>query len=81
MKATVIYYDRWKPCKESTIEGETEHDIFETYVNWNDTLKYCNGSYYKWKDEEWEKAYRKFLDGCKGNFFLNCAVRRGVLID
>lgn len=81
MKATLIYHKDYKPDSEVVIEGENEIDLFTDYTNMNDTLRYCNGSYYRWKDAEWNKKYHEFLDGYKGNFFLACAVERGALID
>lgn len=75
----VIYYS---DTRESTsqITG-TFGQIFKSYTNMNDRLRYCNGCYYKFENPALEKAYHTFLKCYKGNFFLDCAVARGCLID
>lgn len=75
----VIYHS---DTRESTsqITGTFEQ-IFKSYTNMNDRLRYCNGSYYKFENPALKKAYNTFIKCYKGNFFLDCAVARGCLID
>lgn len=81
MEAIVIYHRNYKPEREEVIVGNTEEEIFAKYTDTNDMYKYCNGTYIRWKDNEWEKKYRDFLDSRKNNYFLARAVARGCLID
>ena len=46
---------------QETITDETEIGLFEQYYKLNNKLRYCNGSYYKWQDAEWEKKYYEWI--------------------
>ena len=68
MKATLDYWDKIdytsirseiKTTKE--IEGTDEIDLFEQFYKLNNSLRYCNGSYYKFQDKEWENKYNQWL--------------------
>lgn len=74
------YNDYEKTDREVTITGTFE-DIFDKYTSMNDRLKYCNGSYYKFRDKNFDKLYSMFVCSFKGNYFLMNAVKRGCLID
>ena len=50
----VVRYSDYKPVREETFTG-TYDKIFEQVEYANDHLRYCNGSYYKFKDETNEK--------------------------
>mgnify|MGYP003292644586 CR=1 FL=1 len=76
----VVYHSDRRPKTTSQITG-TFGQIFKSYTNMNDRLRYCNGCYYKFENPDLEKAYHTFLKCYKGNFFLDCAVARGALID
>lgn len=43
------------------IEDETEIGLFEQFYKLNNELRYCNGSYYKFQDKEWEQKYDQWL--------------------
>jgi len=43
------------------IEGTDEIDLFEQFYKLNNSLKYCNGSYYKFQDKNWENKYNDWL--------------------
>jgi len=47
--------------KEKVIEGTTEIELFVKFYKLNNSLRYCNGSYYKWKELEWELKYAEWL--------------------
>ena len=68
MKATLDYWDKIdytsirseiKTTKE--IEGTDEIDLFEQFYKLNNSLRYCNSSYYKFQDKEWENKYNQWL--------------------
>ncbi len=68
------------------IKGETSFtgsisEIFDRYTTINDRLKYCNGHYFRFKDGNVSELYSIFTKCYKGNYFLNNAVKRGVIID
>lgn len=43
------------------IFGDTEIGLFEQFYKLNNSLRYCNGSYYKFQDNEWEQKYQSWL--------------------
>ena len=50
-----------KVIRQETIEAETEIELFEQFYKLNNSLRYCNGSYYKWQDVEWQNKYSLWL--------------------
>ena len=68
MKTTLDYWDkidyrsiRSEIKKQKEIEGNNEIEIFEKFYKLNNSLRYCNGSYYKFNDLEWENKYNEWL--------------------
>jgi hypothetical protein len=47
--------------KEVEVEG-TEEEIFKDFYDKNNRLRYCNGSYYRFKDISIEEKYQKWYD-------------------
>lgn len=43
------------------IEDTTEIGLFEQFYKLNNSLRYCNGSYYKFQDKDWENRYQEWL--------------------
>ena len=43
------------------IEDTTEIGLFEQFYKLNNSLKYCNVSYYKFQDQQWEQKYQEWL--------------------
>jgi hypothetical protein len=43
------------------IEDQTEIGLFEQFYKLNNSLRYCNGSYYKFQDNQWEQKYHEWL--------------------
>jgi hypothetical protein len=43
------------------IKEETEIGLFEQFYKLNNSLRYCNGSYYKFQDKELEQKYNQWL--------------------
>jgi hypothetical protein len=43
------------------IKDETEIGLFEQFYKLNNSLRYCNGSYYKFQDNELEQKYSQWL--------------------
>lgn len=76
----LIYHSNYKPQSTKPITG-TFGELFKSFTNMNDTYRYCNGTYYTFENPAVDNAYRTFLKCYKGNFFLDCAVARGALID
>ena len=68
MKATVEYWDRVdtysphsKKVREETIEADTQTELFIKFYKLNRSLRYCNGSYYKFKDRKMGMRYQEWL--------------------
>lgn len=43
------------------ITDTTEIGLFEQFYKLNNSLRYCNGSYYKFQDKQWEEKYDAWL--------------------
>ena len=68
MKAQLNYFDRvsYTSCnseikRQEEINGVNDINIFEQFYKKNNSLRYCNGSYYTFQDKEWEKKYSEWL--------------------
>ena len=67
-KTTLNYYNPREDDRcisvitgQETIEAETDIELFEQFYKLNNRLRYCNGSYYKWVEAEWETKYQNWL--------------------
>ncbi len=47
--------------RQQDIEGENDIELFEKFYELNNSLRYCNGSYYKWQEQKWEDKYNQWL--------------------
>ena len=45
-----------------TICAESNIEIFEYFYKMNNSLRYCNGSYYKFVDKNWELLYEEWIN-------------------
>ncbi len=45
------------------ISGESEDEIFEDFERKNNRLRYCNGSYYDFAEEEDKANFKKWKSG------------------
>ena len=68
MKTIIEYWDRESRLTSNSIfkrdveiEANTEIELFEKFYKLNNNLRYCNGSYYLWKDAEWKAKYDLWL--------------------
>ena len=43
------------------ISDDTEIGLFEQFYKLNNSLRYCNGSYYIFQDKGWEYKYKEWL--------------------
>jgi len=56
------YYDRKSIIKSTKeISDTTEIGLFEQFYKLNNSLRYCNGSHYKFQDKQWEEKYNTWL--------------------
>lgn len=74
-------YRDYKPNGEFVILTGSLEDIFDKYTTHNDKLKYCNGDFWKFADADIQTLYSLFITNYNGNYFLDNAVKRGVIID
>ena len=57
------FYDTSSVIKgEKDISSETEIGLFEEFYRLNNSLRYCNGYYYSFKDETITKKYKEWLN-------------------
>lgn len=69
MEIILDYWDRkdyqysWESeiKKQETIEADDDIAIFEKFYKMNNSLRYCNGSYYKFNDKQWQNRYNEWL--------------------
>ena len=69
MKIVLDYWDRkdysysWESeiKNQKTIEADDDIAIFEKFYKMNNSLRYCNGSYYKFNDKQWQDKYNEWL--------------------
>lgn len=68
MKVLLNYWDipdrtkiRSEIFSQLEIEADTEIGIFELFYEKNNSLRYCNGSYYTFVSKEWENKYNEWL--------------------
>ena len=43
------------------VEYKDNIDLFEQFYKLNNSLRYCNGSFYEFKDDEFHKLYLEWL--------------------
>ena len=69
MEIVLDYWDRkdyqysWESeiKNQKTIEADDDIAIFEKFYKMNNSLRYCNGSYYKFNDKQWQDKYNEWL--------------------
>ena len=69
MEIVLDYWDRkdyqysWESeiKHQKTIEADDDVAIFEKFYKMNNSLRYCNGSYYKFNDKQWQDKYNEWL--------------------
>jgi len=56
-----VFFDNYKPTeKTKKFLGETDQ-IFEEFYKLNNSLRYCNGSYWKFMEQKTEQEYYDWL--------------------
>lgn len=63
---TAVYYSDYKPAREEIRKG-TLDSIFNEIDRANNRLRYCNGSYFRFKDERYKTLYNYW------NFHISAA--------
>lgn len=68
MKTTLDYWDKIdyrsvfsEIKKQEELEANNDVEMFEKFYKLNNSLRYCNGSYYKFQDNQWEEKYQAWL--------------------
>ena len=89
MKTILDYYDRPDRFtltsvieRQEEVEGKDDIEIFENFYKLNNSLRYCNGSYYKFQSSDWQNRYNDWLksDDYKKKSF-NLFYGRGGVVD
>jgi hypothetical protein len=55
-------YYRSEITSQETIAGENDIEIFEQFYKKNNSLRYCNGSYYTFVSKDWASKYNEWED-------------------
>jgi hypothetical protein len=68
MEIILNYYDRISYTNinseikyEKILTVKDDIDAFEQFYKLNNSLRYCSGSYYKFKDSNWNSKYNEWL--------------------
>lgn len=68
MKTTLDYWDKIdyrsvfsEIKRQEELEASDDIEMFEKFYKLNNSLRYCNGSYYKFQDNQWEEKYQAWL--------------------
>jgi hypothetical protein len=68
MEVILDYWDKvsYTSCNseikhQKTITAISDVDAFEQFYKLNNSLRYCNGSYYKFNSNEWANKYQEWL--------------------
>ena len=65
--------------KKTEIWLDTEEEIFKKFDKQNNKLKYCNGSYLKFKDVKLLSKYNKWYNSLDKNTQFNMYYGNGVI--
>ena len=78
-KIKAVYFNNYKPT-ERTKEflGETDQ-VFEEFYKLNNSLRYCNGSYWKFEEQEKEQEYSKWRKSLSRERSFNLYYGNGVV--
>jgi len=79
-------YDRFagksNPCgKPQLIEKPTEDEIFEEFYNRNNSLRYCNGSYWKFTNYDDDVRYHEWRRNLSQPRAFNLYYGKGGIVD
>ena len=77
----IVHYKDYKETSETKTLKGTLKEMFKDYYNINDHLKYINGEYWRFVNEDFKKLYSMFLEMRDKNFGLHCCLERGCIID
>jgi len=81
----IEYWDRisYKSCNSEIKRVETwngtKEEIFKRFDKENNSLRYCNGSYYKFQDNALEQEYLKWYDSLSESTKFNMYYGGGVV--
>ena len=74
---------RYRSSKSQLIRIETLvgtlEEIFTKFDSMNNSLRYCNGSYYKFKEESRQNEYIKWYEGLSESTKFNMYYGNGVV--
>lgn len=59
-KAKVVEYENFAVKREFVAEAPSKEKLFENIYEWNRTLRYCNGYYFKFLDASVKAEYDKW---------------------
>jgi hypothetical protein len=75
----VDYYSVNSKVKSTEIWEGSKEEIFKKFYDKNNSLRYCNGSYYKFKNKLIEKEYKEWYDSLSENTKFNMYYGNGIV--
>jgi len=76
---TITYYDNYKKTnRQQNLRGQ-EDEIFEQLYKLNNSLRYCNGSYWKCESEDNENKYLDWRKNLSKSRHFNLYYGNGVV--
>ncbi len=60
VEAEVVVYEDYNPHHKTTFSAESKEALFRYMYDSNRVLRYCNGDFYKFADENLTKEYNKW---------------------
>lgn len=85
IKIEVIYSDKphGEPSKYhntvKTLSGKTKEEIFMEFYSINNSLRYCNGSYYSFKNPEIQKDYSNWYTALEESTKFEMFYKGGIV--
>lgn len=77
MKA--IYFDDYKPTEQTKeFSGELDQ-LFEEFYKLNNSLRYCNGSYWKFESQERQNEYENWRKNLSKQRRFNLFYGNGIV--
>ncbi len=68
-----------KKISEQNLTADTEDELFEKFYKLNNSLRYCNGSYYKFTEEQNQIDYEVWRKGLSKQRSFNLYYGNGVV--
>jgi hypothetical protein len=77
---TIVYFDNYKQTgKDMELDASNKEASFEKFYKINNSLRYCNGSYWKFKDHSIQSEYDNWKASLPQNKAFNLYYGNGIV--